>query len=80
MLRGFLTGMLAFSEAVLADIPARCVADLVFIMHKQWEYVAALQSKTPTALFVTLSAALQLQSDELADVHSRLVTDLHRPL
>mmetsp|Transcript_19477 Transcript_19477/g.58856 ORF Transcript_19477/g.58856 Transcript_19477/m.58856 type:complete len:1008 (+) Transcript_19477:234-3257(+) len=75
MLRGFLTGMLAFSEAVLADVPARVVADLVFILHKQWEYVAALQSKTPRTLFKTLSAALQLQSDELATVHSKLVTD-----
>lgn len=75
MLRGFLTGMLAFPEEALADTPARVVADLVFILQKQWEYVAALQAKTPVALFKTLSTSLQLQSEELAAVHSRLVTD-----
>jgi len=75
MMRGFLTGMLAMPEPALREIYSRAVAELVFILHRQWEYVSTLQAKTPRELLASLSAALQLKSDLLAEVQSRLVSN-----
>ena len=57
------------------EIYSRAVAELVFILHRQWEYVSTLQAKTPRELLASLSAALQLKSDLLAEVQSRLVSN-----